>query len=90
MCVSLLLIRVLQPGDRHALRGPWRYKDSVNLPLRGHFSYPETTNVVSAHLYQQWTDHVATGSLAGAEALISSGSEWGKMMTRAITFADMS
>ena len=36
MCVSLLLIRVLQPGDRHALRGPWRYKDSVNLPLRGH------------------------------------------------------
>jgi hypothetical protein len=53
-------------------------------------SYPETTSVVSAHLYQQWTDYVAAGSLAGAEALISSGSDWGKMMTRAVTFADMS
>jgi hypothetical protein len=33
-CVTM--VRVLQPGDRHALRGPWRYKDYVNLPLRGH------------------------------------------------------
>lgn len=53
-------------------------------------SYPETTSVVSAHLYQQWTDYVVAGSLVGAEALISSGSDWGKMMTRAVTFADMS
>jgi hypothetical protein len=44
---SLLLIRVLQPGDRHALRGPWRYKDSVNLPLRGHSIIPPIIIIMS-------------------------------------------
>ena len=53
-------------------------------------SYSETTSAVSANLFQQWTNYVSAGSLAGAEALISSGSDWGNLMTRAVTFADTS
>ena len=52
-------------------------------------SYAETTKVVSTPLYNQWTDYLAAGSLVGAEALISSGTEWGNLMTRAVTFADL-
>ena len=52
--------------------------------------YSETTKAVSTPLFTQWTEYVAAGSLAGAEALISSGTEWGNLMTRAVTFADLS
>ena len=51
--------------------------------------YSETTKAVSTPLFTQWTEYVAAGSLAGAEALISSGTEWGNLMTRAVTFADL-
>ena len=50
-------------------------------------NYTEVTKVTSHAMFSQWTGFLEVEDLIQAEVLITSGSDWAKLMSRAVTFA---
>jgi hypothetical protein len=62
----------------------------AEIQARTMLNYTEVTTVTSHAMFSQWVGFLEVEDLLQAEVLVTSGSEWAKLMSRAVTFAGTS